>query len=84
MTRIGRQHAVEGFGEGLKVAKKQSTNPTNGWQDKSADRGRAHVVGRVRLFDHCGSLPCRRFSPIPQPFQYPERHRPCCAAGAPR
>ena len=57
MTSLARHHAVEGFGAGWRVARRQLRNPTNGRQDKSADRGRAHVVGGVKLFDHCGSLP---------------------------
>src|SRR6266852_2242442 len=39
MTSLGRHHAVEGFGAGWRVARRQPRNPTNGRQDKSADRG---------------------------------------------
>jgi hypothetical protein len=35
MTSLARQHAVEGFGEGLKVVRRQCTNPTNGRLFKS-------------------------------------------------
>src|SRR5579871_5261862 len=50
MSSLARHRAVEGFGAGWKVARRQLRNPTHGQQDKSADRGRAHVVGKMEEF----------------------------------
>jgi hypothetical protein len=47
----------------------------HGLQDKSADRGRAHVIGRIGVFPHLPSLRCRRFTAILKRIQSAERHR---------
>ena len=46
-----------------------------GWQDKSADHGRAHVVGCVRHFRHWSHRACWRLSQKSLRFQSIERHR---------
>ena len=84
MTSLARHHAGEGFGGGLKVAGRQPRNPTHGRQDKSADRGLAHVVGKIEEFTNVTNTGCWRSRQIMQAFQQPERHRPCCAAAATR
>jgi len=50
MSEIGLHRNLAGFGAGLSVGQGVQGNTTNGRQDKSADLGRAHVVGRVRFF----------------------------------
>ena len=61
-----------------------SPNPQLRRQDKSADRGRAHVVGKIEEFINVTNTGCWRLRQIVQAFQCFERRRPCCAAGAPR
>jgi len=55
MSEIGLHRSLAGFGAFLSVGQGtggagEHDNTTNGRQDKSADLGRAHVVGRVRFF----------------------------------
>lgn len=50
MSAIGLPRSLAGFGARLGVDQGVRGNTTNGRQDKSADLGRAHVVGRVRFF----------------------------------
>jgi hypothetical protein len=50
MTRVVLYRGVAGSSAGLRVGQGLERNTTNGRQDKSADLGLAHVVGRVRFF----------------------------------
>ena len=47
----------------------------HGLQDKSADRGRAHVAGWIGVFSHLPCLRCRRFTTILKQIQSSERSR---------
>ncbi len=82
MTSLARHHAVEGFGEGLKVARRQSTNPTNGRQGKRPAVGAAHVVGKIEEFVNVTNTRCWRFLQIAERFQSSERRRSEFAQGA--
>ena len=75
MSAIGCCRAVGGDGGRLHVEEAQVRNPTNGRQDKSADIGRAHVVGWVRFFGISAHHACWRFRHKPQRFQRSERRR---------
>jgi hypothetical protein len=46
-----------------------------GLQDKSADHGRAHVVGCFRHFRHWSHLACWRSPQKPQRIQFSDRQR---------
>ena len=48
---------------------------TSGWQDKSADLRRAHVVGWARFFDHSKRQARWRAPTKSQGFQRAERRR---------
>jgi hypothetical protein len=50
MSEIGLPRSLAGFGAFLSVGQGVQGNTTNGRQDKSADLGQAHVVGRVSFF----------------------------------
>lgn len=50
-------------------------HPIHGRQGKSAASGRAHRVGRLELYEHLCDRASWRFSPKPQRFQRPDRHR---------
>jgi hypothetical protein len=50
MSEIGLHRSLAGFRARLSVGQGVQGNTTNGRQDKSADLGRAHVVGRVSFF----------------------------------
>ena len=54
MSEIGLHRGLAGLGVGLSVGLGVQGNTTNGRQDKSADRGRAHVVGCAGVFGHLG------------------------------
>jgi hypothetical protein len=49
---------------------------SHGWQDKSADVRRAHVVGWIESFGHCDKSACWRPHRKVQRIQRSERHRP--------
>jgi hypothetical protein len=49
MTSLARHHAVEGFGAGWRVARRQPRYPTNGRQGKRPAVGAAHVVGSIHV-----------------------------------
>jgi hypothetical protein len=83
MTSLARHLAVEGFGEGLKIARRQSTNPTNGRQGKRPAVGAAHVVGKIEQFVNVSKTSCWRFRQIAERFQLSERRRSGFAQGAP-
>ena len=51
-------------------------------QDKSADRGLAHVVGKIEEFTNVTNTRCWRFLQIVQAFQGFERHRSESPGGA--
>jgi hypothetical protein len=69
MTLLEHHHAVEGFGAGLRVERRQRRNPTNGRQGKRLAVGAAHVVGKIEEFTNVTTTPCWRFRQIVQAFQ---------------
>jgi hypothetical protein len=75
MSDIGLHRGVAGSGTGLGVGQWVQGNTTNGRQDKSADLGRAHVVGFVEFLVHCQMTTCWRVFRIFQRFQRSERRR---------
>jgi len=75
MTCVGLCRGLAGYGAGLSVWLGVRTNRTDGWQDKSADLGRAHVVGWVRLFGHSEGRTCWRAPTKSQGFQRAKRRR---------
>jgi hypothetical protein len=83
MTSLARHHAVEGFGAGLKLARKQLRNPTNGRQGKRPAFGAAHVVGKIEEFVNITNTSCWRFLQIAERFQSSARRRSGFAQGAP-
>lgn len=76
MSEIGLHHGLAGLGVGLSVGLGVRGNTTNGRQDKSADRCRAHVVGWVGLFGHWTNRSSWRLRRKVQGIQRSERHRP--------
>jgi hypothetical protein len=83
MTGIRLHRGVAGTGTGLGVRQVVQGNATNGRQDKSADLGRAHVVGFVEFLEHCQMTTCWRAFRIFQRFQRSERRltpseKACC------
>jgi hypothetical protein len=52
MRRVAPDRGLAGCGGRLRVGRWEPRNPTNGRQDKSADCGRAYVVGCAGLFGH--------------------------------
>jgi len=52
MNRIGLDRGLAGCGGCLGIGGREHRNTTNGRQDKSADLGRAHVVGCAGVFGH--------------------------------
>jgi hypothetical protein len=75
MTGIALHRGLAGFGTALGVGQGVQGNTTNGRQDKSADLGRAHVVGCVEFFQYCKIATCWRVARIFQPFQRSRRRR---------
>jgi hypothetical protein len=51
-------------------------------QDKSADGGRAHVVGKIEEFTNVTNTGCWRFRQIVERFQSSERRRSELPGGA--
>jgi hypothetical protein len=84
MTWLARHHAVEGFGAGLRVERRQRRNPTNGRQGKRPAVGAAYVVGKIEEFANASDTRCWRFRQIVQAFQGFERHRSELPGGAAR
>jgi hypothetical protein len=83
MSDIGLHRGVAGFGTDLEAGAAGQGNTTNGRQDKSADLGRAHVVGFVEFLEHCQMTTCWRAFRIFQRFQRSERRltpseKACC------
>lgn len=83
MSDIGLHRGVAGFGTDLEARAGGQGNTINGRQDKSADLGRAHVVGCIEFFEHYQMTTCWRLARIFQRFQRSERrHTPsgkaCC------
>ncbi len=76
MSEIGLHRGLAGLGVGLSVGPGVRGNTTNGRQDKSADHGRAHVVGWVGLFGHLTKRACWRLHHKVQGIQRIESHRP--------
>jgi Transglycosylase SLT domain len=83
MTSLARHHAVEGFGEGWRVARRQPRDQTNGRQGKRPAVGAAHVVGKIEEFTNVTNIHCRRFLQIAERFQSSERRRSGFAQSAP-
>jgi hypothetical protein len=59
----------------LAVRQGQRRGSDHGLQDKSADRGPAHVVGRIGVLPHRLNLRCWRSTSILKRIQSAERHR---------
>lgn len=76
MSEIGLHRGLADLGVGLSVGQGVQGNTTNGRQDKSADLGRAHVVGWVGFFGHWTNGACWRLRRKVQGIQRPERRRP--------
>jgi hypothetical protein len=76
MSEIGLHRGLAAFGVGLSVGLGVQGNTTNGRQDKSADHGRAHVVGLVGLFRLWTNRACWRLRHKAQGIQRPERRHP--------
>ncbi len=76
MSEIGLHRSLAGLGVGLRVGQGVQGNTTNGRQDKSADHGRAHVVGLVGLFRLLINRACWRLHHKAQGIQRPERRHP--------
>jgi hypothetical protein len=76
MSEIGLHRGLAGFGVGLSVGLGVRGNTTNRRQDKSADHGRAHVVGWVGLFGHYTTRACWRLRHKVQGIQRHERRHP--------
>jgi hypothetical protein len=75
MSDIGLHRGVAGFGTDLEARAGGQGNTTNGRQDKSADLGRAHVVGCVEFFQYCKITTCWRVARIFLRFQRSRRRR---------
>ena len=52
MKRVALDRTLAGYGGPGSVGRGEARNPTKGRQDKSADSGRAYVVGCAGLFGH--------------------------------
>ena len=61
-------------GGGWNVVERETDKPTNGWQDKSAARGAAHVVGWIEDFRQLTQQQSWRFPRKDQAFQRSKRH----------
>lgn len=53
MSEIGLHGSLAGFRTRLSVGQGMQGNTTKGRQDKSTDRGRAHMADRIWIFGHC-------------------------------
>jgi hypothetical protein len=76
MSEIGLHRRLAGFRARLSVGQGVQGNTTNGRQDKSADLGRAHVVGRVRFFGDWTNRAYWRLRHKVQGIQRTERRHP--------
>ena len=76
MSEIGLHRGLAAFGVGLSVGLGVQGNATNRRQDKSADHGRAHVVGLVGLFRLWTNRACWRLHHKVQGIQRHERRHP--------
>ena len=76
MSEIGLDRSLAGFRTRLSVGQGVQGNTTNGRQDKSADLGRAHVVGRVRFFGDWTNRAYWRLRHKVQGIQRTERRHP--------
>lgn len=84
MTQIALRRGLSGIIAHLGGEQTELQCTGRGWQDKSADHGRAHVVGWVGYFRHCDSASRRRLLRKSERFQSPERHRTCLKMSSPR
>jgi hypothetical protein len=76
MSEIGLPRSLAGFGAFLRVGQGMQGNTTNGRQDKSADLGRAHVVGQVGFFGDWTNRAYWRLRHKVQGIQRTERRHP--------
>jgi hypothetical protein len=76
MSEIGLHRSLAGLGAFLSVGQGVQGNTTNGRQDKSADLGLAHVVGRVRFFGDWTNRAYWRLRHKVQGIQRTERRHP--------
>ena len=84
MSRETLHRSLSGHFVDLAVKRGVQGNTSHGRQDKSADPGRAYVVGCAELFRHLRKFPCWRFPQNPKRFQCPKRHRSLFSAGTSR
>lgn len=71
MSCIGHCQFLAGNGGGSSVGQGAAGHPSHGRQDKSADLGRAHVVGWVEVFGHLRSAPAGAFCRYTNDFNDP-------------
>jgi hypothetical protein len=76
MIEIRLHGSLAGFRTRLSVGQGVQGNTTNGRQDKSADLGRAHVVGRVGFFGDWTNRAYWRLRHKVQGIQRTERRHP--------
>jgi hypothetical protein len=76
MSEIGLHRSLAGFGVFLSVGQGVPGNTTNGRRDKSADLGRAHVVGRAGFFGDWTNRAYWRLRHKVQGIQRTERRHP--------
>ena len=76
MSEIGLHRSLAGFRARLSVGQGVQGNTANRRQDKSADLGRAHVVGRVRFFGDWTNRAYWRLRHKVQGIQRTERRHP--------
>jgi len=69
-------HALEGYGRGLRVSEGRHMDPTHGRQDKSAAIRQAQMIGRIEVFRHPPRTAGWRFRHFSQDFQWPNRRPP--------
>ena len=75
MIEIARRRGFSGVIVDSSASRQVFGGASQGWQDKSADRGRAHVVGWVGYFGHSGHQAYWRSPQKRQRIQSSERHR---------
>lgn len=75
MIEIARRRGFSGVIVDSSASRQVFGGASQGWQDKSADLGRAHVVGWVGYFGHRSHGTCWRLPQKSSRFQPSKRHR---------
>jgi hypothetical protein len=83
MNLVALDRRLAGCGGRLGVGGWEHRNTTNGRQDKSADLGRAHVVGCVGVFGHFRQRAAGAFGNFAGNFKAPSAITVAASAGAP-